>query len=699
MTVTRIRQRQKPAHHLINGVLFSMPLLLAVWVYGYSITLPFFLDDGPHVQILAQTNGIQHWGDFPPFPFYRPFTFTLWKLFDIVAGEYSAPMLHLLNVLCFGLAGVVLGQLLRRMLPPHFSRIAALLSGCLFVLFPFSYQAVAMVAAFFHLTLTLGMLLCLWAASVWLSGRGGYPMLVLCWVAAFCSVFSHENGVLLLPLLVGFVCMRHSITLGFADRVGAQRAAPLLALVILPVMLIVLAYSVLWLSFRPQETTDLNTALDVSLAVLLQGLVYPFAALLRPLVESDVEPLVLLALVAVVVAAVIGWVYWRSRRAAEGMARHAPTDQPFTVMLFGLGWYVLAVLPAAVLLPAGYVLGQPRLALLASVGGSMFWSVALAYLTNHTGVIGAHCCAPLRGTMRFFLIVVVIALFVYVSLEFLAMRRDDFLRLRDFNRRAVALLDAHNADEIGAVLVNVPDYLIPDRSDRRFLLGTEGVLFVDETLDYNQQFWMNSDTFYQNIDVIAYDQIQRNTGYGFRAHPPALGPADVGERVRSVPLVIVTRFEDNGAFVPVLVGGTTLQGDDTPEVLYPEIDFALTSAAARYNRDTGMLKTEVRWQVEEPAGVKMFVHVYCGEEFVSQSDGYPWGDTYPFTMWAPGEIQTDIRYIRLPDTVTPDCLRVQTGLYREADVSRLRAVSAVDGSRYPDDVYPVTVEVEKAHSG
>src|SRR5690606_1044623 len=186
-----------------------------------------------------------------------------------------------------------------------------------------------------------------------------------------------------------------------------------------------------------------------------------------------------------------------------------------------------------------------------------------------------------------------------------------------------------------ALLVNVPDYLTADGSARRFLLGTEGVLFVAETLDYNQQFWMNSDTLYQKITVIAYDQIQRNTGYGFRAHPPALSPAEVVERVRHAPLVIVTRFEDDGTFFPVLVGGTVLTGDNMPDVLYPSADFALTDARALYHEDKNLLQTEIRWQAGEPAAVKLFVHVYCGDEFIAQSDGYPWGDMYPFAAWMP----------------------------------------------------------------
>ena len=241
MIKTDVIHREHQWRHLWAIIIYALPLFLALLLYGYSVTLPFFLDDGPHFQILAQTDGLKHWGDFPPFPFYRPFTFTFWKLFD---GHYEPSLLHLINVLCFGMAGVVLGQVVRR-IAPHGKMQAALIAGGYFILFPFSYQAVAMVAALFHLTLTLGMLLCLWAALRWLDGRGGWPMLVLCWVAAFCGVFSHENGVLLAPLLIGLLLLLY-------------RPQKRLLWVILPVLTIVAVYLVLWLSFSPRDDTGLT---------------------------------------------------------------------------------------------------------------------------------------------------------------------------------------------------------------------------------------------------------------------------------------------------------------------------------------------------------------------------------------------------------------------------------------------------------
>lgn len=653
----RVQRNANGMRRFFDACLFALPLLLAWWLYGYSITLPFFLDDGPHFQILAQTDGLRHWGDFPLFPFYRPLTFSIWKFSEVLLGSYDPVFLHLLNLVCFGLAGVVIGQIVRRMVNPKIKRPAAVMAGCAFVIFPFSYQAVAMVAALFHLTLTLGIVMCLWLALLWLDGRAGGGALIGCWLAAFVAVFSHETGVLIAPLLVGMLfitCYRQWPEMQRLYVIG------------LPVMLMVGIYLALWLSFSPRDETGLTTDFNAAFAVLMQGLTFPFVVVLRPFWQGDIDPALLLVLVCVSVLLflIVNW---------QTPGRN--------LMLYGLGWYVLAVLPATLILPAGYVLGQPRLALLASAGGAIFWGVALASLAVYT-----------RWMWPVVIVFSLVALFI--SVEFLSMRRVEFLRLRDYNRDLITLFGAHNVIDTGAVLVNAPDYLIPLEDNRRFLLGTEGVLFVDETLDYNQQFWMNSDLDYDNVMIIAYPQIQRNVGYGFRAHPPVVDGDAVVQAVQAAPLVYVTQFNEKG-FYPVLVGGIDLHPETSanpnPLVIYPETNFMLQAAQAVYDTRKNMIDVTTQWRVQAPAPIKLFVHIYCDDEFIAQSDGYPWGDTYPFMQWSSGESQIDIRRIQLNTPVTQACLRAYAGLYRETDVTRLMAVDFGGETRYPDDTYQIPI--------
>lgn len=347
--------------------------------------------------------------------------------------------------------------------------------------------------------------------------------------------------------------------------------------------------------------------------------------------------------------------------------------------LYGLVWYIIAVLPAGLLLAPGYVLGQPRLALLASIGGSIFWAAVLV------GVL-----RRFRGGMWALLIPVLIAGFI--SIEFLGQRRADFIRLRDYNREAIALLQAHDADQIGALVVNAPADITPREPDRRFLLGTEGVLFMDDTLDYAQQFRLNAPGDFAEVEVIAFPAIQGDTGVNVRMHPPPLAGDSLVQRVRNAPLMIVTQFDERD-FFPALVGGTALLDDaslpDMPLAVFPEHDYALLDADATFDDDSGNMEIRLAWEAGDPAALKIFVHVHCDDELIAQSDGDPWGNTYPFAAWSADERQIDVRHIRLKNIPSRDCLMVYAGLYREADVTRLEARSAATDTRFPEDRVPL----------
>jgi hypothetical protein len=70
---------------------------------------------------------------------------------------------------------------------------------------------------------------------------------------------------------------------------------------------------------------------------------------------------VILLVLAIVIPAWI-WAWRQSRRAAW-------------IAAYGVAWYVISLLPSAVLLAPDYVLGSPRLMLIASMGGSLFWAI------------------------------------------------------------------------------------------------------------------------------------------------------------------------------------------------------------------------------------------------------------------------------------------------------------------------------------
>ena len=612
--------------------LYALPLLLALLLYGYVLRLPYFLDDGPHFIILGQTNGLQHWGDFAPFPFYRPLTFSIWKAFATLTGTYPTYMLHALNLFTFGLSGVLVGQLARR-IAPHGAKVSAgVLAGCAFVLFPFSYQAVAMVAALFHLTLTFGLLLCLWASAQALDGKGGGWMPMLAYGGAFVGVFSHENGLLLAPFLVGW------ITALYGWRALFQRRT---LRVVVPVLAIVALYAVCWLAFSPNEEARSFTAdFPAAFAALFQGIVYPLAALVRPLLDVDATPALILGLVA---AGTLPLLLVVERR----------------VWLLGIGGYALAILPAVLFLDAGYVLGQMRLALLASAVGALLWGVSLA-------------------RMRRVFALPLILLALIVSVAFLDQRRGDLQMLADYNAELVTLANAHEIETGTAAVINAPMNLTPLDSQRRFLLGSEGVLWTDPTLDISQQFWMNGVDDVRGVRAFAHPETNRVQGINLQVQPPPLTQPD---DLRDIDFIIATQFNGR-TFTPVLVRGVAAS---TPaDVVYP--DGGLTLQAADVYLTADAVAVWLRWHADaRPAQVSAFVHLTCDGVLVAQADGVPWADTYPFHLWRVGDTLTEGRHIPLPPGTSPGCLRVLVGLYDANTGTRLDAFQG--GERLADDAF------------
>src|SRR5260221_5205678 len=292
MTFSVNQSSRSLPHPVVALLVKASPLMLTLLLYGYTVRLPFFLDDGPNFWFLDHLNPLQEWGGSIAFPYYRPVSFTMWKLAWLLLGRrYDPALMHLLNIFCLGFAGVGTGLLAGRMAPKGLKSRFTLLAGLGMVYFPFSYQAATSVASLFHLSLLLGITFSLWAATRWLDRRSGRGALVLCWLAAFFGIFSHENGPLLLPLSVGMVVLLYGIR---------SLLRPRTLLVIVPIGVLSLAYVFLWITLpHGRSTFQLSADPVTTFADLAQGLFYPLAMAARPFVVGDATIGLILVLLVV----------------------------------------------------------------------------------------------------------------------------------------------------------------------------------------------------------------------------------------------------------------------------------------------------------------------------------------------------------------------------------------------------------------
>jgi MFS family permease len=640
-------------------LLACSPVLLVVLLYAYGLRLPLFSDDAPNFHFMRFTNGLDQWLGSLAFPYYRPIVFSFWKGLVALLGSHHAPLLHLVNVLAYGLAALLAGLLVRRLLR---SDLAGWWAGVLLALYPFNYQTVLPVGSLFHVALLLGVAAAgLGALRWWDQGkRGG---LLLAWGGAFLAIFSQENGFLVVGLLVGLALWR-------ALELRRWRWRPALALLSLPSLSAVIYLSLYSILPRMNADRGLELSFDPvqGYAILLQGFVHPLAGFLRPFVANRPDSWAMLALFGV--------------GALAGLLAMLGLRRPWWALawLAGAAWFVLAVSPSALLLQADYVFGSPRLGTLAALGFALSWGALLAALlrTRAVRVLG-------------------LALGIWtllLSTGFLVARRYDYERMADYYLAFVHLSEEEKLAGLPFAVVNAPYYIEPSRDQRSFLTGAEYASFVWVGLDYDLFLWVNTDNLAYVVEdaprpnAFAHaDTLRYQAGY-FVPIPRFLHGAEVQAEARDAPSIIATYFYGGDRFRPVLVKPLDQPSAQGAPLASFGASGALRLSLAQAHLHADHLLVRLAWQQDAPQPVKRFVHVLCDGALLAQNDGYLWADLYPFSAWAEGEAWVEQVPIALPPGAGADCLALRVGVYGEQDGQRWTARDS-QGQPLPDDSWPV----------
>lgn len=629
-------------------------MLLVWWMYGSAVTLPFYTDDANHYRFFQTVDsGIALWTGQTWSPYYRPLVYSLWWGLIQLQGGFDPVAHHFVNLPVYGLSGVLLSLLFMRLMrgPSGLRLMIAVAAGCMFVTFPFHYQAVFQVGSLFHLMMVLGVLAALLLGLRALE-TGAWQAIFGTALAAFVAVFSHETGFMVAPLL---------IVLGLIDTSG--RVTRRLLLVITPVVLLSGLYVLLWL-LLPRVGTEsglrLSQSLIDNLGVLLQPFAYPAAAVARQWVEGRAGAGLLIGLFAGWVGVGL-WLAWQFERRA------------LRWMLFGVFWYLVGIALPVVMLQPDYVWSSPRLTMLASVGAVMFvWALAHSLWVS-----------PKRHALvqRVVIFVAFAALMVF-NVEFLSQRQAEYLLMRDYAWSLVSVMRRANAAEEGALLVNPPDYVEAPAGQRTFLAQAQFASFMSPEVDYRDYLAVNSAglRYAVPIEAVGVGRIMMHQAHLFVTPLPLIDGEELLDRLRVERPIVVTQHAGD-RFFPVWVGryGATMERQPLARFGGTVL---LTGAEPLSVRD-GRLQLALQWQVENPIPAKIFVHVVREGQLIAQGDGYPWADLYPFSVWQAGEVQIDRREVTLPAGVTLDDLTVLVGLYDEKTGERY-ALELLENDRSAD---------------
>lgn len=93
------------------------------------------------------------------------------------------------------------------------------------------------------------------------------------------------------------------------------------------------------------------------------------------------------------------------------------------------------------------------------------------------------------------------------------------------------------------------------------------------------------------------------------------------------------------------------------------------------------VRVRLTWRAEAPVDetLKVFVHLFAGENIVAQHDGQPVGELRPTRTWAVGESIVDQFAIRLPTEAAPGTYQLRIGLYN-ADTQARWPAQLADGA-------------------
>jgi len=425
-----------------SGALFA---LVTFVTYGPAVRFSFLLDDCDAILSVLRTPYqdlllTRHDGGY-----YRPLTFVLFKLLaDLTrstpSGGVSPVPYHVLEVTLHALNSFFLTALAARWV----GRWPATLAGLLFLVFPFSYQAVEIVGATAHLLATAAvslMLLC-WFRARRAQGRSRTILLICATLAGASAPGFHETGVLALPVfIVACLIGASSDRQHRRDfRCSARRLG-------LPWSAIVagahLLYFAIWLHLpngRPLAVTDV---LPNSI-VWLQAATFPVTRLLtlRPLPLSARPFLLVSAIGSLTLALTLA------------LARIGRTAR---LAALSLVCSAAAFVPSALSLSAAYVANGPRLLYTAAPGIALYWATLVA-ATSQLG--------RARRLLTFALLSLVVLALVQ-SVVFLRTRTEMGRVGSEVQEGVVTFVADHPGTPIA--VIDAPTYFLPRRPE--FPLG------------------------------------------------------------------------------------------------------------------------------------------------------------------------------------------------------------------------------------
>ncbi|MGB3715400.1 MAG: hypothetical protein WA996_13305 [Candidatus Promineifilaceae bacterium] len=658
--------RKTPSSQNRRGFQVAFVLLAAsigLFLYWPTLQLPLIYDDLLHIRITKGLDLANVWIPTNAFGFYRPLTFLPLLLIKNIFGAYPPELLHGINVAQHAVNAALLVSLSWRL----WRRIHwALAAGLLFVLFPFSYQAIAVYGHNVH-PATTGLLLA--GLHMYLSAIRSQGRAILWWMATailfLLGLLSHESAILFGAL----AALVHWNDQGQLPELNLRKPASLVRrlarwpwfLFLVAGLIYGIGYQFLNLSRAPQASFSAGASWYKFL-YLGQGAAYPITWFGRWL--PDVEPAaagLVLAGLAVMIALTL----------LSGRDRENRLP-----LLLGWGWWALASLLIAIPLETSYLLHGPRLLYLSSVGLALLWPVLLEpiyKITKHGRLVwGA------------ILLVILVSNWFYIR-----ERLDDYSQLT----APVAMVEEVMKNKPAAeavLLVNLPQWI--DRLDNNYRVGVDLVammgdyLFVEELIGENLQVD-------RPVRAFLVPDLLANPDYSYGVHEQSSGERAVSEWAAEGSHVFITSYPDEG--IRTRYAGQIAPADDAANPAANIGPYDLLEAFAQ--RCDGLMELTTTWRLTSESGTDLPVppttsifvqYIDNNGQIIDQRDGPLLTLGPDFLNLSPGWLVTDRRELSVTEGQSGQIL---IGVYDYASGERYQAWDR-SGIRLADDAIPVPLQ-------
>jgi hypothetical protein len=663
----------------------ALLLLVSFALYWPTRSQPYFWDDVPHYEFATSRTFAQVWTDVRGLSYYRPFTFSLYKVFFELLPVGASTLPHIFILIVHGTNGWLVGGLTRRLLSadgsagrgrrfsrPGEARVAGFVAGLLFVVYPYAALPVAHFAAVMHPLATLLILGSMHAALSFADAHRRRWM-VLALMLSTLAAFTHESGVMAGTIVAAALLL--------SGRLELKRHLGLLILLA--------ASSALFLPVWALVPKTPNTfewlgwgGMAASATFFAQGPSFP----LQPLSRLAMDRLAQLDVgIAPTIVGLPWWdlaVIWAVALVAFLVAA-LMLRKAGRLRLLGvaLAWTFLAALPSIVALPFPYVSVSQRLLYSSGPAAAVLWGTVCA-LTG--GLVRSPSAR--KALVAGLTIVVGLVPVLYVRRE---------VRLHELALQPLDDLAAIARQYDGArhLVVNPPNWV--NHKDPWYALGQEGVSVSAEYIDLDRLVRVNSGTearfaaatfpeIKAEPEQYYYSTIGEDTPWDHAAMTARAGRYDQ---------LWLTAYDEEE--IAVISLGQVRPGQETaPDRYIARFADRIFLATADLKLQAGNATAILEWRyLGELAQATVFRHILdCEGQMLGQADGFALGGTLPFQGLAPGREILDVWQTPLERLASQGCYTLRVGLYLP-DGSRVEARTE-DGARLADDAASVSFSID-----